>query len=102
MAQQALRVGDIRAGRGHARGRRVPEQVRVNAIGYPGSTSHTPADTLAGQHVWCRPRSLLAAGKQRPYPQCADVQPEQLRQVTPDQHFPVFVALAMEDFGLLK
>jgi len=100
VAEKALQVGDVHPQREQARSHRMPQQVRVDALGDPGSFGHVPddlADMLARQGVWRRPRPLLAAGEQRPGSPRADVQPEQLRQVAPDWHFAAFATLAVAD-----
>src|SRR5208282_2326336 len=73
---------------------------RVDAFADPGSDgdgANDLADTLTGQHMRRRARALLAAGEQRPRPSCADVQPQQLRQVPPDRHLPALSPLALAD-----
>src|SRR5277367_699401 len=72
----------------------------VNALADPGgngSGSDDLAHPLARQHVWCWTRTFLAADEQRPGPPRANVQPKQLRQVTPDRHLPALSALALMD-----
>ena len=65
--------------------------------GGDGDGADDLADPLARQHVWCWPRTFLTAGEQRSCPPRADVQPQQLRQVAPDRHFPALAALALAD-----
>lgn len=100
MTEEALQVGDVHAQRKQPGGDGVTQQMRVDAFADPGGAgdgANDLADTLARQDVRCRPRSLLTAGEQRPSPPRADMQPRQLRQVTPDRHFPALSTLALAD-----
>jgi hypothetical protein len=74
--------------------------MRVDALADPGGNgdgAHDLANPLARHHMWCRPRTFLTAGEQRPCPPRSDMKPLQLRQVAPDRHFPALAALALAD-----
>jgi hypothetical protein len=47
--------------------------------------------------MWRGPGPLLAAGEQRSRTPAADVQPKQLRQVSPDRHLSAFATLTLAD-----
>ncbi len=71
----------------------------ANACAPPAQRRSSPdlADALARQHAWRWSRTSLTAGKQRPRPSRANVQPKQLRQGTPDRHLPAPSSLARAD-----
>lgn len=74
----------------------VTQQMWVDALADAGCYGDGADDlphALARQHVRRWPRTLLAAGEQRPSPPRANVQSKQLRQVASDRDFPVFAAL---------
>ncbi len=78
--QEALQVGDIHSQCKQPRGHRVPQQVRVDALGDPGCLGHPSddlADALAGQGVRHGAGTRLPAGEQRPGPAGVDVQAAQ-------------------------
>lgn len=97
--EEALQVGDVHSQREQARSQRVPQQMRIDAFGVPGG-GH-PADDLAHtlpvQRIQCRPGPVLPAGEKRPSSAGTDVQPEQLRQVTPDRHLAALATPALAD-----
>ena len=100
VSEKALQIGDVHPQREQAGRHRVAQQMRVDALADPGSNGDGAddlADPLARQHVGCWPRTFLTAGEQRPGPPCADMQPQQLRQVAPDRHFSPLSALALAD-----
>jgi hypothetical protein len=100
VAEKALQIGDVHAQCEQAGRHRVAQQMWVDALADPGSNGDGAddlADPLAGQHVRCWPRTFLTAGEQWPCPPRADMQPQQLRQVAPDRHFPALSALALAD-----
>ena len=100
VSEETLQVGDVHAEREQAGRHRVAQQMRVDALADPGGDGDGAddlADPLARQHVWRWPRTFLTAGEQRSRPPRANVQPKQLRQVTPDRHLPALSALALAD-----
>ena len=100
VSEETLQVGDVHAERKQAGCHRVTQQMWVDALADAGSNGDGADDLpnpLARQHMRRRPRTFLTAGEQRPSPPRGNMQPEQLRQVTPDRHFPVFAALAAAD-----
>ena len=100
VTEKALQVGDVHAQRQQPGGDGMAQQVRVDAFTDPsgaGNGSHDLTDALAGQHMRRWSRTLLTAREQRPGPPRADVQPQQLRQVTPDRHLPALATLALAD-----
>jgi len=78
----------------------VAQQMRVDSFADPGADgdgANDLADSLAPQHVWCWSRAFLTTGEQRPRLSRANVQPQQLRQVTPDRHLLALSALTLAD-----
>jgi hypothetical protein len=72
----------------------------VDALADPGGDGDGAddlADPLARQHVWRWPGTFLTADEQRSRASCTDMQPQQLRQVTPDRHLPALATLALTD-----
>jgi hypothetical protein len=98
VAEEMLQIGDVHPSREQPGGHRVPQQMGIDALGYPGRMRHLAddlADALAGQGVRHRAGTLLAAGEQRSGPTGADVQPEQLGQLAADRHLAPLAALAL-------